>query len=729
MMALDTSFHITVEGSSVRLRITRVAGTERVHGAFRIEITVRAVDSDGASVPLDPEQLVGQSASLELAHESAPRTLHGIIDGVDEIATGYRLVLVPRVAPLADGSDHRIFLDEDPVAIAKEVLDGHGVDVEVRVTRALDKRAQCVQAFESDLAFVSRILAEEGVLWHVEHDSGKDVVVFSDNVSAYKAIAGDETLAFSAGVGAGLVGVESVFAAVLTRASTFDKLTLGDFDFEKPLLDQAASDGDGTLENYEYPGGYTDPGAGAVLSKIRRQEAQGRKITLRGVTTSRRFAPGATFSLTGAPREDMNGRWLVLKVTHAGADSGADAGQHGRRYEASFVAVPAAGPHRPTRSRIPTLGGLQTATVTGPAGSEIHTEKHGRIKARLRWDRLRKKDDTSSTWVRPIQPPTSGGFFLPRTGWEVLLGFSGASGDMPYEVGRLYNAEAPPPEGLPGQKVRTAFGTLTTPGGGTANLLRMDDAAGNEGMLLNASHDYNERTENDKAVSVTANDIHVVGANHTDIVGIVHEVSVDAAQTYTVGGSRDVTTVGRLDISAASESVAVGGSRIFQVGGDYETQAATLSRDVGALKAEVAIQEVNRHVTGVSTVLVGGGWTEIGGLSSSTSVLGASALSVGGPIGVKAQSYSLKASALSENYGSRNVDADAKRVEAFGGPARYSIGGSLTMSGSVVVFKAAGKITIQASGASITITPGSITIDGDFDSSEASIVTGNETNG
>jgi type VI secretion system secreted protein VgrG len=128
-------------------------------------------------------------------------------------------------------------------------------------------------------------------------------------------------------------------------------------------------------------------------------------------------------------------------------------------------------------------------------------------------------------------------------------------------------------------------------------------------------------------------------------------------------------------------------------------------------------------------VLVGGGWTEIGGLSSSTSVLGASALSVGGPIGVKAQSYSLKASALSENYGSRNVDADAKRVEAFGGPARYSIGGSLTMSGSVVVFKAAGKITIQASGASITITPGSITIDGDFDSSEASIVTGNETNG
>jgi type VI secretion system secreted protein VgrG len=374
------------------------------------------------------------------------------------------------------------------------------------------------------------------------------------------------------------------------------------------------------------------------------------------------------------------------------------------------------------------MGGVQTATTTGPAGGEIHTEKHGRIKALLRWDRRGKKDDTSSTWLRPLQPPTSGGFFLPRTGWEVLVGYSGASGDTPYQLGRMMNGEAPPSEGLPAKKVRSAFGTRTTPGGGSANQLCLDDAAGSEGMNVNASQDYNERTENDKGTSVKGDDMHSVGANHTAIVGIAHAVSVKGAQTYSVGGSRDVTTVGNLSIGTATESVSVGGLRSFQVGGDYETTAATVLRSVGALKAEVAIQEVNRHVSGVSTVVVGGSWTEIGGLTSSVSVLGASALTAGGPMSVNAKDYSLKASLLSETYAVKSVSAKGKRVEAFGGSAKYGVGGTMRMKGAAVFFKAASKITLKASGASITITPSAIKIRGAFDSSEASIVTGKDQN-
>jgi type VI secretion system secreted protein VgrG len=299
---------------------------------------------------------------------------------------------------------------------------------------------------------------------------------------------------------------------------------------------------------------------------------------------------------------------------------------------------------------------------------------------------------------------------------------------MPYEIGRLYNGQAPPPEGLPGQKVRTAFGTLTTPGGGSANLVRTDDAAGNEGLLINASRDYNERTENDKGITVKIDDIHSVGSNRTHIVGILSGVTVTSSQTYDVGASRDVTTTGNLTIKAASEKVAVGGLRIFQVGGDYETTAGSVKRAVVGAKAEVAIQEVNRHVTGVSTVLVGGGWTEVGGLSAATSVLGASTLKVAGPMSVDAKDYSLKASSLKEEYASRKIRAGGKRNESIGGPAKYSIDGALTMKGSNVFFKASSKLTIKAGGVTITITPSAVKIKGAFDSSEASIVTGDETN-
>jgi type VI secretion system secreted protein VgrG len=722
-MSLGDAFKLSITGCSSRLYVVRVEGVERVHAPFQFTVTVRVDDG----VPVDAEVVLGEKASLTLAHESEPRVVRGVIDAMEEMATGYRFTLASRVTALGDTVDHRVFLDRDALEIAESVLREHGVTVKKRLVRALPKRAQCVQAFESDLAFVSRILAEEGILWHSEHDAD-EAVVLTDNAGAYAPIAGDETIAFAHD--AGLVGAEAVFAAAHTRGAVHDKVTLGDYDFERPLVDQAVSAGSGPLERHEFPGGYADPSVGAALAKIRLEEAQARATVLRARTTSRRLSPGRTFKLAGAPREDLNGTWLVLELVHRGFDEGAESTDDGRRrYEAELVAVPTVIPHRPARVQAPTIGGVQTATTTGPGDAEIHTEKHGRVKALLRWDRLGKTDDTSSTWIRSLQPPTSGGLFLPRTGWEVLVGFSGASGDAPYQLGRMMNAEAPPSEGLPAKKVRSAFGTLTTPGGGSGNRLCLDDAAGNEGMNLNASRDYNERTENDKGTSVHGNDVHSVGANHTDIVGIAHALSVKGAHTYTIGGSRDVTTVGAFSIGTASESVSVGGLRSFQVGGDYETTAATLLRSVGAVKAEVAIQEVNRHVSGVSTVAVGGSWNETGGLTSSVSVLGASALTVGGPLSIKAKGYSLSASLLSETYAAKSVSAKGKRVEAFGGPAKYAIGGSMKMKGGAgVFFKAAAKITLKASGATITITPSAIKIRGTFDSSEASIVTGKDQN-
>lgn len=722
-MSLGDAFTLDITGCSARLYVVRFEGTERVHGPHALEVTVRV---DEGTV-LDPEALLGAAASAELAHESYPRVIRGVVDAVEETATGYCLTIASRLTALGDTADHRVFLDVDAATIAESVLREHGITVDKRLTRTLPLRAQCVQAFESDLAFVSRVLADEGILWHIEHD-GDETVVFSDNAAAYRPIVGVPTIAFADGEGAGLTGEEAIFAAVLARSTVHDTVTLGDYDFERPLVNQTVSEGGGSLERYEFPGGYSDPSVGRALAKIRLEEAQARATVLRARTTSRRLSPGATFELTGAPRDELNGTWLVLELSHRASDEGAAATADGRRYEAEIVAVPTTMPHRPERAEAPTFGGVQTATTTGPAGGEIHTEKHGRIKALLRWDRRGKKDDTSSAWLRPLQPPTSGGFFLPRTGWEVLVGYSGASGDTPYQLGRMMNAEAPPPEGLPAKKVRSAFGTQTTPGGGSANQLCLDDAAGSEGMNVNASHDYNERTENDKGTAVKGDDVHSVGANHTTIVGIAHAVSVKGAQTYSVGGSRDVTTVGDLSIGTATESVSVGGLRAFQVGGDYETTAASLVRSVGALKAEVAIQEVNRHVSGVSTVAVGGSWTEIGGLTSSVSVLGASTLTAGGPMSVNAKDYSLKASLLSETYAAKSISAKGKRVEAFGGSAKYAVGGTMRMKGAAVFFKAASKITLKASGATITITPSAIKIRGAFDSSEASIVTGKDQN-
>lgn len=724
---LGDSVLLRIDGHDGPLRVTRLEGVEALHAPFSFEITADTRSSHSQASEIDLDAVLGRDAEIELVHESAPRVLGGIVESIEERDGGHVFTIRAAVAALGDEVDHRVFLDQDTFAIVDAVLSPSGLSADKKLARTPPPRAQCVQAFETNLAFVQRLLADEGAFFAVPHGGRAEKLLIGDSPSAYVPLADPGELPYSDAHGEGMIASEAVYSLSLGEAMTPTAVALGDFDFDKPMVDQRVTAGEGGLEIHEYPGGYVDPGEGKKIAQLRLEEARRERRTLTALTTCRRLHPGVTFKIGGAPRDDLAGPWVVTRLVHQAQErEGRAAGTP--TYEARLTAIPADLPHRPTRQRPPSLGGVQTATTTGAGGAEIHPDKHGRVKALLRWDRLRSKDDQSSAWLRPVQAPTSGGFLLPRVGWEVLLGFQGTSGDQPYELGRLYNGQIVPPEGLPGKKVVSAFGTATTPGGGSANVLRMDDTAGAEGMHLTASKDYNERTENDKGTTVTGDDVHSVGGNHDVTVGIAASVNVDGAQTYTVGASREVTSVGNFTIETGTESVSVGGARIFKVGGDYETQAATLLRTVGALKSELCIQEQARHVTGVSTVMVGGSWTEVGGLHSGTSVLGASVLNVAGPMSIKAKDYSLKASALKEDYGSRTVKAKGSVTEAFGAAAKYSVGGSMKMKGANAYFVAKTKLTIKASGATITITPGSIKIKGDFDSSEASIVTGKDVN-
>ena len=659
------------------------------------------------------------------------RRIAGVIDRVEAAFSAHRLVIVPRLAALADAVDHQVFLDQDAVAIALAVLGEHGVEAESRVTRKLPKRPQCVQAFESDLEFVRRILAEEGVLLHVDSASGRDVVILTDHPSGYAAIEGEAAIPFEEE--AGLRGPESVFAASFTRAFAPDKVSLVDYDLEHPDVDQSveAHVGDGAFERYEWPGGYTDPALGRQIAAMRLEEARGRSVLLRARSTSLRLAPGRAFSLRGAPRGELNQRWVVLELSWEGVDRVAPgAGMHDHRFVADLVAAPAEQPYRPPRpARPPTLGGVQTATTTGPGGSEIHPDALGRVKVLHRWDRRRPADDTSSHWVRPIQPALSGGFLLPRVGWEVLVGFQGASGDVPYEIGRLYNAQDPPPAGLPGRKIASHFGSRTTPGGGSENLLRTDDSAGAEDLLVNASRDYNETTVDGKQTRVTSNDTLNVGANRKHQVGIVHQLKVDAGQTTTISVNRDLSVTGAITVEAVDEIVAVGGLRYVSVGGDYASQVGGFfTRFVRAAKAEAAVEQQNRHVSGASMMVVGAGWKEAG-LTAARNVGGASVLNVSGPIEIRANSYTLKSSSLTEKYASMSIHAKGgQRVEKYGAAGIIDVGGSATVKGSKVVFVADESIKLKAGGVTILIEPGKITVDGPFKSEVATIVKGDEKN-
>jgi type VI secretion system secreted protein VgrG len=726
---VDFASTLTIDGCEATLRVVRFEVVERAHVGYRATITFAAVDDDDVRVTLPMDDLVGQRASFTLRHESEPRSFRGVVDRIEETGRDHVLVLVPALALLADRVDYRVRLDRDPVEVCKSVLEEAGLTVEVRVEHVPAARPQIVQHLESDLAFVTRLLAEEGILLHVESGDESDVVVLSDAVTSYTPLPGGERLPYGAGDMAGLQApTEAVFDLRLDRRIAHDKVTLLDFDFERPALDLTTSAGAGALERFEHPAGFVEPAVGSRLAQRRLEEARGQSHVLRGRSTCRRLAIGHTFRVEGAPRAELEGPWVLVELTHRGVDltagsAGPDPDGAGpRRYVCDLVARPSDVAVRPVREPRRGVGGVEHGVLTGPSGSEIHTERHGRSKVLLRWDREGKPNESSSAWLRSVQPATTGGFFPPRVGWEVLLAFVGHSADQPVELGRVYNGAAMPPESLPGRKVRSNFGSATTPGGGSENQLRFDDTAGNEELRMVASKNLNERTENDKSTGVKVDDVWNVGANHTETIGIQKSLAVKSSQSTTVLSSRSLAVTGRHALEASSEAIAIGGLRLVQVGGDYETSGAVYTRAIGAAKAEVAIQEINRHVTGSTTIVVGGSLIEVGGLASSESVLGAKNLLVGGPLSVKCASYSLQANALRETYATRKVKTGAQRVQSWAScEMKFA---KLRGKGAKVHVRAKSKIVLKGAGATITITKGEIVIDAPFDMSGASVVTG-----
>ncbi|OZA79188.1 MAG: hypothetical protein B7X76_09335 [Azorhizobium sp. 39-67-5] len=87
------------------------------------------------------------------------------------------------------------------------------------------------------------------------------------------------------------------------------------------------------------------------------------------------------------------------------------------------------------------MPGPQTALVVGPSGEEIYCDKYGRIKVQFYWDRLGKKNEQSSCWIRVGQwmaGPTFGSQFTPRVGMEVIVAFLEGDPDRPLVVGRWH---------------------------------------------------------------------------------------------------------------------------------------------------------------------------------------------------------------------------------------------------------------------------------------------------
>jgi len=527
--ANQAHFTLSLEGVEHDFKVLEFRGREAISQPYRFDLELVSERPD-----LDLESLLHRPAFLAFAPDGSG--IHGLVHQAAQGESGqrltrYRLTLVPQLAYLAHRTNQRIFQHLTVPQIIAQVLEEHGIQADAYRFQlgpvVYPPREYCVQYDETDLHFIQRLCEEEGIHYHFQHSAAGHVLVFGDDQTVFPKLAATAYQQDS-----GLVADQPVIKRFGLRLETrTSRVTRRDYDFEKPRLSMEAafhSDFQPDLEDYDYPGRFTERARGKHLSQRALERLRHDYELAEGESDQPKLVSGHFLPLTEHPRSDWNQLWLLTEVLHEGKQpqvleesilelssrSGRGAGGEGapgnadfhQGYRNRFSATPWDSPFRPAlRHPKPKVLGSQTAVVTGPAGEEIHCDEYGRVKAQFHWDRHGQADDKTSCWLRVSSSWAGdryGGIAIPRVGMEVLVTFLEGDPDQPLVTGCLYHKEHQVPYDLPANKTRTLFKTLSSPGGGGYNELRIEDRKGAEQIYLHAQRDWDENIEHDQKIRV-----------------------------------------------------------------------------------------------------------------------------------------------------------------------------------------------------------------------------------
>jgi type VI secretion system secreted protein VgrG len=609
------------------LVFTRLEGGDAISRCFAFTVSFVSTDHD-----IDPLKMLGGVVSLEA--ESRPqRWFSGLVSEfrlvrIEDRLAHYDAVVRPWLWFLGNTTDCRIFQNMNAVEIVEEIFSKYGIaKFDKRLQGSYPTREYCVQYDESDLDFVQRLLEHEGIFYFFEHGEGEHTLVLADAISKLKPAAGYETVQYRFEGEATRRDREYITDWIPGSSVQSGAYAHTDYDFKKPGADlmavssQAFGHKQAAGEQYRQPGAHLDTGRGDAVALIRREELQAphRRISAKG--TVRGLVSGCTFTLEKFPRDDQNQEYLVVGAEYRLFDPGfhTHVDTEGDDFQVTLELAPTSLPYRPPRvTPRPIMRGPQTATVVGPSGEEIFTDEYARVKVQFHWDRLGKKDQNSSCFVRVSQTWAGSGWGfiqIPRIDQEVIVDFIEGDPDLPIITGRVYNAAQMPPYGLPGNATQSGVKSNSSKGGGGYNELMFEDKAGSELVNFQAQkdhkllikhdrtklvqHDQSDRIDHDARHSVGHNLDEDVGNNKTVKVGVHQTTNIGSNDTETVGANRSLTV-------KASETIHVVANSTENIDANHsQTVGLVQTITVGAARVDSVGAAETRSVGAVQTNTIG----------------------------------------------------------------------------------------------------------------------------
>ncbi|CAI8798214.1 type VI secretion system secreted protein VgrG [Pseudomonas sp. IT-P2] len=507
--------------------------------------------------------------------ETPVRYVHGLVSLFTQGDTGFRrtrytAVVEPTLKRFDLRSNWRIFQGQTvPDIITRVLTEQKLTDIRSEICFEHQPREYCVQAGETDLDFIARLAAEEGLLYTFEHRADGHTLVLTDRVGGLGTIG---THTDCPVVYQPMAGGDATEPA-LNRFHYTEQVRTAvqvqrDYTFTHPRYNQQhTATGDQDLNNqhkdyerYDYPGRYKRDIAGKPFTKTRLAALRNDAKLAHVEGDDARLQPGLAFDLNEHPRDDFNDRWRTIAIQHEGKQHTSLQEESfgsglGTSYEMKASAIRWTSDWKAPLRDKPCIDGPQIATVVGPPGEEIYCDEWGRVKVQFPWDRADKNNDQSSCWIRVAQGwagATWGAMAVPRINQELIISFLDGDPDQPIATGRTYRQTNLPPYELPKHKTRMTIKSRTHKGTGF-NELRFEDELGQQEVFIHAEKDQNTVVKNNQTQSIGTDRSSQVGQDETITVGRTRMRVVRVNDTVKVGGSKNDHVAGEYYIGVGKQ--------------------------------------------------------------------------------------------------------------------------------------------------------------------------------
>ncbi|WP_421838192.1 type VI secretion system Vgr family protein [Novosphingobium sp.] len=458
----------------------------------------------------------------------------------------------------------------------------------VSLQPAPPKRGYAVRYDESEIDFLARLLAQDGIMYFFAYDrnSGpfRHKMIVTNKTADYLEIDGSP-LEFVSNSPIGHVDVlESCFAALPSKSK---HVSFNVNKLDTPFASQSTT-------SLQWGAVYTHEHETIGFEAL---SGQGNS-SLAGATDEHHdqaanFIEGSSFEhgITAGGRAELKGaddllasNWVVFTtVVHSARDPWMFGDDQHATYRNRFSAIASSQRYRPpvnVPQRLAPGPLLGVVAFDGATAGEIKVDKEWRVPVAISNSRNDGKFD-AVVWL-PVQQQwshsTHGAQFFPRIGARVIVDFLYGNPDLPIITGCMYTPSQAYPFDPASKVTQSGWRSVTEKNGGIKQELYFEDKSGSEEIKLYTGRDYRREIDQDDWGTVKRDQTLEVQRDRVRKVKGKETVDVDQTRTITVQQKN-------LLESKAEIQLKVGGSTITLKPDGIEIKALKIT-----IKAETKVE-------------------------------------------------------------------------------------------------------------------------------------------